>query len=190
MGDFYWFDILIIGFTLLLALKGIVNGLLKELFGLIGIIGGVLLAARYSQSAANFINTNTYAINNADLAKFAGFLSVLIIFWLLCLFAGNILSKLVKLSGLGFLDRIGGFIFGGAKFFCIFAVLIFCVSRIDFLNEKLENLTQQKSFILPYLKQTGAFIMNDSAVQQGIKDLNTNIRFNQFQFEQNQTQGE
>ena len=32
--------------------------------------------------------------------------------------------------------------------------------------------------------------MNDSAVQQGIKDLNTNIRFNQFQFEQNQTQGE
>lgn len=190
MGGFYWFDILIIGFTLLLALKGIVNGLVKELFGLIGIIGGVLLAARYAPQAAELINANIYAITNADLAKFTGFLVVLILFWLLCLFVGSILSKLIKLSGLGFLDRIGGFIFGGAKFFCIFAVLVFCVSRIDFLNEKLQNLTQEKSFILPYLTQTGAFIMNDTAVKQGISDLNANLDLNQTQIEQNQTQGE
>lgn len=190
MGGFYWFDILIIGFTLLLALKGMINGLFKELFGLVGVIGGILVAARYSLEASSFINTNIYVIENADLSKVVGFLSVLIIFWILCLFIGSILSKLIKLSGLGFLDRIGGFIFGGAKFFCIFAVLIFCVSRIDFLNEKLQNLTQQKSFTMPYLKGVGAFIMNEKSVQKGIENLNTDLELNQSNINIDQTQGE
>ncbi|MDN2813136.1 CvpA family protein, partial [Campylobacter coli] len=34
--EFYWFDAFILGFTLLSGLKGIVSGLIKEVFGLLG----------------------------------------------------------------------------------------------------------------------------------------------------------
>lgn len=182
MSNFYWFDILLIGLTLLLALRGIVSGLVKELFGLLGIVLGIFFAARWDNQAADFIKANIYDIANDDLAMFAGFLSVLIIIWVLCLLAGSVLSKLIKLSGLGFLDRLGGFIFGGAKFFCIFAVLVFCVQRVDFLYQNLTQYTQN-SFTLPWLESTGAFIMNQPLVQQGIENFNAN-------FETNTTQGE
>ena len=76
MSNFYWFDILIFGLTFLLGLKGIVNGLIKEIFGLLGVIGGVLLASRYAQTAGNLINDRIYKINNEELIIFAGFLSV------------------------------------------------------------------------------------------------------------------
>ncbi|EKA9768430.1 CvpA family protein, partial [Campylobacter coli] len=145
--EFYWFDAFILGFTLLLGLKGIVSGLIKEVFGLLGIIGGVFIASKYASQAAEFIQNTFYKIENQSLANFAGFLAILIIFWIICLVLGNFISKLVKLSGLGFLDRLGGFIFGGAKVFLIFAILVFCVARIDFLNDKL-NQFAQNSFTL------------------------------------------
>ncbi|EPD5732334.1 CvpA family protein, partial [Campylobacter jejuni] len=52
--NFYWFDAFILGFTLLLGLKGIINGLIKEIFGLLGIIGGVFIASKYATQAAEF----------------------------------------------------------------------------------------------------------------------------------------
>ncbi|MBJ6740364.1 CvpA family protein, partial [Campylobacter jejuni] len=110
--NFYWFDAFILGFTLLLGLKGIINGLIKEIFGLLGIIGGVFIASQYATQAAEFIQSTFYKIENQSLAGFAGFLAILIIFWIVCLLVSNFLSRLIKLSGLGFLDRIGGFIVG------------------------------------------------------------------------------
>ncbi|ECK7639161.1 CvpA family protein [Campylobacter jejuni] len=165
--NFYWFDAFILGFTLLLGLKGIINGLIKEIFGLLGIIGGVFIASKYATQAAEFIQSTFYKIENQSLAGFAGFLAILIIFWIVCLLAGNFLSKLIKLSGLGFLDRIGGFIFGEAKIFLIFAILVFCVARIDFLNDKLDNFAKN-SYTLNLLKETGSFIMNQPLTENSL----------------------
>lgn len=88
---------------------------------------------------------------------------------------GNFISKLVKLSGLGFLDRLGGFIFGGAKVFLIFAILVFCVARIDFLNDKL-NQFAQNSFTLTPLKNIGSFIMNQSLTTSSLGQIDQNLQ--------------
>lgn len=185
--SFYWFDIIIIGFTLLLGLKGGVNGLIKEIFGLVGIIGGVFLASKLAEESANLIQTHLYQIANQDLAEFAGFLVVLILFWLLCLVLGSFLSKLVKFSGLGFLNFVGGFLFGGAKVFLIFAILVFCIAKINFLNEKLENFAKD-SYTLNILKQSGAYIMNQPLAQnltQQVEEKTSEVL--QGSQEQNQT---
>ena len=79
--NFYWFDVFILGFTLLLGLKGILNGLIKEAFGLLGIVGGVFIASKYSNQAALFIQDTFYKIQNESLASFVGFLALLILFW-------------------------------------------------------------------------------------------------------------
>lgn len=159
--SFNWFDVFVFGLTLLLALNGLMNGLFKEVFRLVGIIGGVFVASKYSAVAVKFIE-HFYKIENASLASFAGFLVVLVVFWLCCLLIGNLLSKMLKLSGLGFVDKIGGVIFGGAKVFLILSILVFCVSRISFLNEKLENFAKS-SISLNMLKNTGAYIMNEGS---------------------------
>ncbi|EAI9112178.1 CvpA family protein [Campylobacter jejuni] len=173
--NFYWFDAFILGFTLLLGLKGIINGLIKEIFGLLGIIGGVFIASKYATQAAEFIQSAFYKIENQSLAGFAGFLAILIIFWIVCLLVGNFLSKLIKLSGLGFLDRIGGFIFGGAKIFLIFAILVFCVARIDFLNDKLDNFAKN-SYTLNLLKEMGSFIMNQPLTENSLDHANEKLQ--------------
>jgi len=186
MMNFYWFDAIILGFTLLLGLKGSVNGLIREIFGLLGIIGGVFVASMFASNAADFIQNTFYQIGNEDLANFAGFLVVLVVFWLFCLVLGNFLAKLVKLSGLSFLDRLGGFLFGALKVFLIFAILVFCVSKIDFLNDKLENFAQN-SYTLKLLKNSGAFIMNQPLTQSNFKDMGENLKELQNDF--NKTQG-
>ena len=175
MSNFYWFDIFIIGFTLLLGLKGIINGLIKEVFGLIGIIGGVIVASRFSESAFIFISNNFYNIENEALGKFAGFLIVLVLFWIFCIALGAIISKLVKMSGLGIFDRIGGFIFGSTKIFLIFSILVFCISKIEFLNIKLQNYTKD-SIVFPYLKEFGSFIMNQPITINSINKVDQEIK--------------
>lgn len=173
--NFYWFDAFILGFTLLLGLKGILNGLVKEIFGLIGIIGGVFLASKYANQVAAFIQNNLYKIENESLANFAGFLALLVLFWVVCLVFGNLFAKLIKLSGLGFLDKIGGFIFGGVKVFLIFAVLVFCITKIGFLNEKLNNFAQN-SYTLPLLKETGSYIMNQPLAENSLEKVSENLQ--------------
>ena len=46
-----WFDIIVIALVLILGVKGIINGLIKETFGLIGLIGGLVVASRFSDVA-------------------------------------------------------------------------------------------------------------------------------------------
>ena len=173
----YWFDILVFGLTILLGLKGIINGLVREFFGLLGIIGGVLVASRLAKRASEFINTSIHNLNNDELGQFIGFLCVLVIFWLLCLFVGFILSKLISMSGLGFLDRLGGFGFACVKVFLIFAILLFCLSEFSFLKEKIDRYTKD-SFIVPVLEKTGAFIMNDKLVQKAVQETGENLNLN------------
>ena len=55
-----WFDIIIIALVLMLGIKGILNGLIKEAFGLIGLIGGLIIASRFSDLAGEFITKNIY----------------------------------------------------------------------------------------------------------------------------------
>ena len=131
---------------------------------------GSFWGSYYASKAAGFLQEKLFRIENPDLAQFLGFLSILIIFWVLCLLVGSIIARLVRLSGLAFVDRLCGFVFGSAKIFFIFAILVFCISKIDFLNQNLQKYTQG-SIALPLLEKTGAFIMNEPSVRAGIENI-------------------
>ncbi|TXE82957.1 CvpA family protein [Campylobacter peloridis] len=175
MENFSWFDVFVVGLTIILGLKGLVSGLFKEIFGLLGIVGGVLLASRYAKDVAQIINNNFYQIQNENLGIFAGFLTLLIVIWVVCMFLGNILSKMFSMSGLGFIDRIGGFLFGSAKIFLVFAILVACISNIEFLNSSLEKYANN-SHTLDLLKKTGEYIMNTDFTQNGLEKIEEQIK--------------
>ncbi|AJC86000.1 CvpA family protein [Campylobacter sp. RM16704] len=175
MENFSWFDVFVIGLTLVLGLKGLVSGLFKEIFGLLGIVGGVLLASRYAKEVSDIINNNFYQIQNENLAVFTGFLILLIIIWIICMILGNILSKVFSMSGLGFIDRLGGFLFGSAKIFLVFAILVACISNIEFLNLILKKYTES-SYTIELLRKTGEYIMNTDFTQNGLEKIEEQVK--------------
>ena len=153
-----WFDIIIIALVLMLGVKGIINGLIKETFGLIGLIGGLVVASRFSDVAESFISKNIYKFENASLLQFVAFIGLWLVFWLVCLLVGKFLSKIVSVSGLGFLDRLGGFVMGSGKIFLTFSAVIAVMAGTS-LNNIIEPYAKNSN-IYPLLLQTGRWITN------------------------------
>lgn len=152
------FDIVSLSLVLILGIKGVINGFIKEVSGLIGIIGGVYVASRFAEQAGSFVDQNIYQIQNSASIYLIGFIVVLLIFWLSSLFLGYILENLLKMSGLGMIDKLAGFIVGSAKIFLIFSILAITLSNIQFIKEKMDTV-MQKSFMYPIFVEVGEFIV-------------------------------
>lgn len=167
-----WFDAITLGFILILGIKGIMNGLIKEVFGLIGLVGGFIFATRV-EGVGSFINAKIYNIGNENIADFIGFLALFLIFWFVCLLVGMIVSKIIKESALGFLDRIGGFVFGCAKIFFIFAIFFAAISQISLINSQIAPVLKNSISYPIYLK-AGKFIM-DMDIDKIQSDINETI---------------
>ncbi len=159
MMDFNYFDVTISAIVLILGIKGFMQGFIKEVFGLLGLVGGVYFASRLSDTAATFIDTNFLPLENASLLKLIGFLAILIIIWVSATILGTIFSKLTSESGLGFLNRLFGFIAGGGKYFLIFALIVTALSNVTLIKDNLEKYIND-SVLYPYLKATGSYLIN------------------------------
>jgi len=172
MVDFNYFDITIGAIVLILGIKGFMNGFIKEVFGLVGLIGGVYFASRLAPTAAAFIDKNFLHLENSALLKLLGFLAILIIVWLAATILGSIFSKLTSASGLGFLNRLFGFIAGGGKYFLIFALIVTALSNVTLVKDNLEKYVQD-SVLYPYLKKAGSSIINLDTTVLGLKKSST-----------------
>ncbi len=153
-----YFDTIVAAIIILLGLKGILNGFFKELFGLIGIIGGIFIASRFGDFVGEYLSNLIFHFPNQAAISFTGFLVTLIAFWIVMIIFGTLFKKLSSMSGLGIFDRILGFVFGVSKFFLIAAVIAFAANNIQALKPTIET-TMEKSILYPILVQTGGFIM-------------------------------
>ena len=157
MQDFSIFDLIIISITLILGLKGLFRGLIKEIFGIIGIIGAIFVASRISKDAGDAI-APILAIQSEATIKLIGFVVALVGFWLIVYTLGVIISKIFSASGLGAVDRIFGFVFGASKIFLIFSVIAYSLYQVQsfkkVMDEKFAN-----SFVMPHLISVGSYII-------------------------------
>jgi len=167
MMDFNYFDVTIAAIVLILGIKGFMQGFIKEVFGLLGLVGGVYFASRLSDKAATFIDTNFLHLENASLLKLIGFLAILIVIWFSATILGSILSKLTSESGLGFLNRLFGFIAGGGKYFLIFALIVTALSNVTLVKDNLEKYVND-SVLYPYLKEAGSYLINLDTSAMGL----------------------
>ena len=157
MQDFAIFDLIILSITLILGLKGLFRGLIKEVFGIIGIIGAIFVASRISKEIGDLIAPILVLENEATI-KLIGFVTALVAVWLVVYSAGVIVSKVFAASGLGIVDRIFGFVFGAAKIFLIFSVIAYSLYQVQsfkkVIDEKFSN-----SSVMPHLISVGSYII-------------------------------
>ncbi len=117
MNGLDWLLIAVLGYSTVMAF---IRGLLRELFGLGGLVIGILLAGwKYSllaQKLGRWISTPA-------VADAVAFLSIAVGVMLLATILGKLLHSTVTAVGLGFFDRLAGAGFGAVRG-CLLGVAI------------------------------------------------------------------
>lgn len=171
--EFNYFDLVVAIIILLLGLKGIVNGLFKEVFGLLGIIGGIFIASRVGDRVGEYLNSLIFNFSSPAAVNFLGFLTTFAGFWILMILIGYIFKKLNSISGLGPIDKILGFVFGAGKFFLITSVIVHATYNIKTIKSAIDP-SLDNSILFPIMVKTGEFIMKIDPVGLN-KDINETI---------------
>lgn len=159
-----YFDVIVSVVVLFLGLKGIINGFFKELFGLLGIVGGIFLASRVGDAVGQELSDLIFKFENISAISFTGFLFTLVVFWLSMVSLGLIFKKLSSISGLTYLDKILGFVFSSGKFFLIVAVISYATYNVQAIRGTIDSVSKN-SFMFPVMVETGSFIMKLDPVE-------------------------
>jgi len=171
--EFNYFDLVAAIIILFLGLKGIINGFFKEVFGLIGIIGGIFVASRVGDEVGKILSDLIFKFENNAAISFTGFITTLLVFWLLMIGVGYAFKKLSSLSGLGPIDKLLGFVVGASKFFLIAAVIAHSAYNIKAIKTTIDPLLND-SILFPILVETGSVIMKLDPVDIS-DDINKSI---------------
>lgn len=157
--DLNYFDVAVGSVVLLLGLKGLLNGFSKEVFGLVGIVGGVFVASHLGGIIGKFLSDTLFHFESSTATNLVGFIFALGIFWLLMVALGSGFKKLSTLSGLGPLDRVLGFVMGSSKFFFIISIIVYALFSVTAIRENFEGKLSNSVFYKPMFA-TGDFILH------------------------------
>ena len=114
---------IIIGIVLILfAIGGFRNGIIREAFSLVAFLGGIYGAMKLSEWFGKLIGKIIDV--SPEWTSVIAFMIIFIALALLINWLGSLLANLIASLNLGFVDRIGGIVFGIAKGFLLMGVLI------------------------------------------------------------------
>ncbi len=106
--DMSWLDIVILILIVIPILIGLKIGIIKAVLSLAGAIVGVILAGRYYVSFAESLAF----ISEPSLAKITAFAIILIGVMVIAAVLASLIKKVVSVVLLGWVNRLGGAIFG------------------------------------------------------------------------------
>ena len=114
------FDILIIVILGYSLIRGLFRGLVKEVSSIIGVFGGFYAAYTYYKTLAKLFSG---LINDVSYLNILSFLIIFCGVLIVVSVLGVIIKYLLNIAFLGWVDRIGGLIFGITKAILIVSVL-------------------------------------------------------------------
>lgn len=127
-----YIDIIIIGVILFFVLKGILKGFTRELMGILSFIISFVIALSLMKNAANFLDNY---IGNYWISLIVGYIAVFLIVFIIIHIMSGAIHKLIKISSLGWLNRIGGAVFGLFFSGMLISMAVFLVSFIPLETE-------------------------------------------------------
>ena len=159
ISGFNYIDVGVGVLIFLLALKGFLNGLTRELFGIVGLVGGVFAASRTADTAAAYI-TQYVSMPNTSILKLIVFIVILLVVWMFVAFIGRLVSGPTQASFISVPNRLLGFVTAAVKYFLIFSMIVAALFKTPLIRENIGKTTVSESILYPYLDKTGSYLIN------------------------------
>ncbi len=137
-----YIDIIISVILLFFLYRGVINGFLREVSALVGVIGGIFLAKTY----AAHLSQHLVAYTSASASYLIAFILIIILSMLVASLIARIISSFLKVLFASWIDHLLGALFGIAKGILIVTTLIYATFYV-FPNDAP---LLQNSIFLPY----------------------------------------
>ncbi|NBB77280.1 MAG: CvpA family protein [Bacteroidetes bacterium] len=160
-----YLDIIILIPVAYLAYRGFVNGLVREVFGIVGMILAVFLTFEYMKPVAEFLSPFFDLTDQSILITgIVIFVMVIIVVQLMAW----LLERLFKLIRLGVVNKFAGFLFASLKGAIIISAILLLLAGINVPGE--ETREQSKMYPIVIYVAPAAYDMVAS-VYPGAKDF-------------------
>lgn len=155
-------DIIILVLIVLAAIKGLSDGLIRQVGGILGLFLGIFLAGRFSSRLADWLHQWVNAPEN--IVKIISFVLIIIAVCICMHLLGRLLEKIINLVTLGWINRILGMllsVFTAVLLIGVFISLIYYVNDTWFTLIRPSTLEASKGVtvisgisdaIFPYIK--------------------------------------
>ena len=104
----HWVDIIILVALIFPIFTGLKQGLIKAALSLAGLIVGVILAGNFYQQLAGVLGF----ISNENIANVVAYILILVVVMIIATVAATLLKFTAKAVLLGWVDHLGGAVFG------------------------------------------------------------------------------
>ena len=159
-------DIIIIIPLIWFAFRGLKNGLIKELSGLIAISTGIILSIKFADGLAEILES--YEVTESEFVPLIAFAIIFISVIILTFMLSEIVNKFVKIIKLDWLNKIGGAIIGLIKTAIVLSGIMFLIDEIilllssnslQVLNDSVlyNYISQIIHHLFPYIKTLSSF---------------------------------
>lgn len=158
------FDIIVIVIVLLSLIYSIVRGMIREIFALLSIVAGYVLAVRYQGVGADWLKD---IITNNTAARLTSFALLFIFSGLIVSLVGRLVKKLIHTSdALSGMDRTVGGAFGLVKALVFIVLLMF---PLQMYPDAYRNVTRD-SVLAPSLSRLSDKLIDALDAQEGFLD--------------------
>lgn len=177
-----YFDAIIAAIIVILAIKGFFGGFVRESASLLGIVGGVILASRFSDKLGESLNA-LLKIQSPTLVNLIGFMMIFALVWIAALVAASAVERFTRFANLSRVDMAFGAVIAAAKVFLVLSIIVFTFSKINLLESVMTKI-RQSSAAYPVMIKIGDLIVKTdfakdlqkratNSLESGLKEIDS-----------------
>lgn len=166
MDNLGYIDFILLGLIAFSGFRGFFAGFIRELFGLLGLILGVVFASRYAYEMGEWFKIKAYPFESTTLSTLLGFITVFLLIWVCSILVRWLAFYLTRAIFPNYLNRLLGVLFGALKAFIALAVLLHLVFRIESMRSGLLSHFEVNSVFYPIMESVASKIISSEIIKE------------------------
>lgn len=166
MDNLGYIDFILLGLIAFSGFRGFFSGFIRELFGLLGLILGVVFASRYAYEMGEWLKIKVYPFESSTLSTLLGFITIFLLIWVCSILVCWLASYLTRVIFPNYLNRLLGALFGALKAFIALAILLHFVFRIESMRGGLLSHFEANSVIYPIMQSVASKIVSSEIIKE------------------------
>jgi len=143
-------DVILIFPIIWFAYNGFRKGLIIELSTLFALIMGIYISLYFSDITAEFLKNSLHV--KTKYLNLISFITTFVLIIIAVNLLGKLISKLIDMAALGFINKSAGGVFGVFKAVIFLSFIIFIIEKVDKKKVILDNEFTKTSLFYPYIQ--------------------------------------